>query len=67
MGKGYAFEIANATMRYAETELKLQTILAITDPENQRSIRLLEKIGLLFVKTTVNPVDQKALMLFSTN
>lgn len=66
-GSGYAFEIASATINYAKDNLNLKTILAITVPTNRRSIRLLEKLGLKFIKTICTPVDNEELMLFSTN
>jgi len=66
MGKGYAFEIANATINYAKDHLNLKTILAITVPNNKRSRQLLEKIGLKFTKTIYTPIDNEELMLFST-
>jgi len=66
MGKGYAFEIADAVINYAKNSLKLKTIFAITVPTNKRSIQLLEKIGLKFSKTIYTPVDNEELMLFST-
>lgn len=47
-GKGYAIEIAQATMDYAKTKLNITTLCAITHPENATSIRLLGKIGMRF-------------------
>lgn len=49
-GRGYAHESAAAVMRHARETLRLSRIVAITSPENERSIRLLEKIGLRFDK-----------------
>jgi [ribosomal protein S5]-alanine N-acetyltransferase len=46
--KGYAFEAASAIMGYAADELNLNTVLAITAPENPTSIRVLEKLGFRF-------------------
>jgi RimJ/RimL family protein N-acetyltransferase len=66
-GLGYAFEIANATMQYANDKLNIKTILAITVPQNKKSIQLLEKIGLTFSKTIFTPVDNEELMLFTTS
>jgi RimJ/RimL family protein N-acetyltransferase len=43
--KGYALESASAVMAYASEELGLKRVAAITDVDNQSSIRLLEKIG----------------------
>lgn len=45
-GKGYVFEAAQATINYAQSELKIKTLLAITKEENIRSISLLERLGL---------------------
>ena len=64
-GKGYAFEIANATLAYASGQLKLPTIYAITVPGNIRSISLLEKIGLKFIKKINAPKDNEELLLYS--
>ena len=66
MGLGYAFEIAKATISYAKDNLKVKTILAITVPANQRSIQLLERIGLRFSRIICTPADNQELMLFST-
>jgi RimJ/RimL family protein N-acetyltransferase len=50
MGQGYAFEIAEQTLRYAKDQLNINKILAITNPENKASIKLLGKLGLTFQK-----------------
>lgn len=65
MGKGYAFEIANATMIFAKEELKFDKIVAITVSYNKNSIRLLEKIGLKYIKPYFLPYEDEELMLFS--
>lgn len=64
-GKGYAYEIANATMRFAKNELKLSPIFAITLPHNKPSIKLLEKIGLKYSRTFSFPGENEELMLYS--
>ena len=64
-GKGYAFEIANATMIFAKEELKFDKIVAITVSYNKNSIRLLEKIGLKYIKPYFLPYEDEELMLFS--
>ena len=48
--KGYAVEAALAVKKYARDGIGLRRLVAITDPENQASIRLLEKLGLRFEK-----------------
>lgn len=45
-GKGYAFESTNAIVNHSKIFLGLEKLLAIVLPENQRSIRLLEKLGM---------------------
>ncbi len=64
-GKGYAFEIASATMNYAKDKLNISKILAITLAENSKSILLLEKIGLKFIKTFCFPNSEEELLLYS--
>jgi RimJ/RimL family protein N-acetyltransferase len=66
MGKGYAFEIACATLIYASNTLKIPTICAIVVPENNRSIKLLEKIGMTFMKRVQLPPNHEELLLYST-
>ena len=66
MGQGYAYEIASATLKHATEVLGMKRIIAITVPNNIRSIRLLEKIGLRFEKNVILPNDEAELMLFST-
>ena len=65
-GKGYAFEIAAATMNYAKETLLLPVIWAITVAYNQPSIKLLERIGFTFEKVIRLPDDEEELLLYST-
>lgn len=64
-GKGFAFEIAKATILYAKEQLKLATIFGITVSYNIHSIHLLTKIGMRFLKIINLPDDPEELMLFS--
>ena len=66
-GNGYAFEIASATMSYANNNLGLEDIVAITSADNEHSIRLLNKIGLGFEKMIKLAQDEENLMLFTQN
>ncbi|PWT90557.1 MAG: GNAT family N-acetyltransferase [Blastocatellia bacterium] len=45
---GYALEAATGVMRYATETLKINRVVAITEPTNETSARLLEKLGLRF-------------------
>jgi len=47
-GQGFAFEAAKAVMNDARESLKLSRILAIVNPDNDASIKLLERLGLKF-------------------
>ena len=65
-GKGYAYEAAKQLLAYAHTNLKDQKILAITSPQNKRSQRLLDKLG-MFKKGLVSMGDvSKEVLLYST-
>jgi RimJ/RimL family protein N-acetyltransferase len=47
-GRGYAYEAASAVLAYGNNTLGLERIVAIVSPGNDRSIKLLEKLGLQF-------------------
>ena len=46
--RGYAVEAAAATVEYGLKKVGLKRVVAITAPDNQGSIRVLERIGLRF-------------------
>ena len=62
--KGYAYESASAMMDYGRNVLKLPRIVAITSPDNESSIRVLEKIGLRFDKLVTLGHDGQESKLF---
>jgi RimJ/RimL family protein N-acetyltransferase len=45
---GYGLESAAAVMKFGHSNLKIDTIVAFVNPDNDRSIRLLERLGLYF-------------------
>ena len=47
-GKGYATEAAAASIEYGFTTLALPRIVAVVDPANTASCRVIEKIGLTY-------------------
>jgi RimJ/RimL family protein N-acetyltransferase len=61
---GYAFEAAEAVMRYGREVLRLSRVLAITTLDNESSGRLLGKIGLSFRRNIV--LGDETLKLFSS-
>jgi RimJ/RimL family protein N-acetyltransferase len=66
-GQGYAYEAASAMMTYAQETIGLNRVVAITMPDNQRSITLLTKLGLSFVDMLRLGEDQPEVMLFAWN
>ena len=65
-GKGFAFEAADAVMKYGASDLKLKKIHAICMETNVKSVRLLHRLG--FQKSGVIQPDKdgEELLLFST-
>lgn len=47
-GKGFAVEASEAFLDYGFKELKVEKIVAVTDPENRNSRRVMEKLGMTF-------------------
>ncbi|HJS20828.1 MAG TPA: GNAT family N-acetyltransferase [Anaerolineales bacterium] len=63
--KGYAFEAALAMKQHARDVLGLRRMVAIVDPQNLSSIRLLEKLGMKFERMVKLSEDDIDLELFS--
>jgi ribosomal-protein-alanine N-acetyltransferase len=63
-GHGYAYEAAVEVVRQAREELSLTRIAAITLPDNQRSVALLEKLGMRLERTIRLPGEQADLSLY---
>jgi len=62
--KGYAIESVLALMEYAKNIVRLQRVVAIVDPANQGSIRVLKKAGFQFEKMVRLSDDDIELKLF---
>jgi RimJ/RimL family protein N-acetyltransferase len=65
-GMGYAFEAAAHTLQHAREVLMLERILAVTLPSNERSIHLLEKLGLKNEVTISFSGSSDELLLYAT-
>jgi RimJ/RimL family protein N-acetyltransferase len=65
--RGYAGEAALVMKAYAKDEIGLKRIVAITDPANESSIRVLERIGLRYERTIRLSADDIELKLFSVD
>ena len=64
-GKGYAYEIAGATMNHAKHFWNISKISGITITDNVSSIQLLEKLGLNFARKIYMPDSKEELLLYS--
>ena len=64
--RGYGFESAVAVMQYGRHVLGLKRIVAITDPDNVGSIRLLQKIGLSFDRMIKLADDSREVSLLAS-
>ncbi|MGK2858051.1 MAG: GNAT family N-acetyltransferase [Thermoanaerobaculia bacterium] len=63
-GKGYALEAAAAVLAHGRDALGQRRIVAITTPDNDSSVRLLEKLGMNFERTIRMPGDTEDVKLF---
>mgnify|MGYP002508282232 FL=1 len=52
-GRGYAYEVCSAILSYARDELLMERVQALVRPENERSLRLCEKLGFTAAGETV--------------
>lgn len=65
--KGYALESASAVRTYGINALGLKRIVAITNPDNDGSIRVLEKIGLKYERMIRLSDDGPEIKLFAAD
>ena len=63
-GQGYADEAAHGVLQHARQHLGLQRVAAITNPDNARSVRLLEKLGLKFIRKLQLTADASVVSLY---
>jgi RimJ/RimL family protein N-acetyltransferase len=64
-GKGFAVESAAAVLARARDVLGIRRVLAITDPDNAASIRVLERIGMLREGSVRMPGEELDLALYA--
>jgi RimJ/RimL family protein N-acetyltransferase len=63
-GRGYATEGAAASLRYGFDVLDLPEIVAIYEPENVASGRVMQKIGMRLDRTTIIPEDRTTVHVY---
>lgn len=66
-GRGYAYEAAAAAKRHAREALGLPRLYAIVNPDNDASIRVLEKLGLRFEHPVRLEGEASDISLFSAD
>ena len=66
-GRGYAYEAAMETLRFAQEGLRHTAVAAITVSYNARSIALIEKLGLAYHKTIRPPDDTEDVRVYYTS
>ncbi|MDQ2917213.1 MAG: GNAT family N-acetyltransferase [Pseudomonadota bacterium] len=66
-GNGYAFEAASATARIGWETFGLARMVAITTPDNDNSVRLLEKLGFRFERIVRLAADAPEVMLYAAH
>ncbi|MDQ6651930.1 MAG: GNAT family N-acetyltransferase [Acidobacteriota bacterium] len=62
---GYAYEAASAALSYGTKVIGLKRMVAITNPDNVASIKLLEKLGLRFESMIELPEGGPKIKLFA--
>ena len=63
--RGFASEAAAVVMNYAEQTVKLKRIVAITSPDNDASIKLLQRMGFTFECVITLAKDRESVKLFA--
>ena len=61
---GFGSESSIAILELAKTKFKLNKVLAITTPDNNNSIKLLEKLKFFYEKRVKPFEDDEELLLF---
>jgi RimJ/RimL family protein N-acetyltransferase len=64
-GKGYCYEAASAVLAMGRNTYGLDRIVAITSVDNDRSIRVLERLGMRFERMITLPDSPSEVRLFS--
>ncbi|MGD8442457.1 MAG: GNAT family N-acetyltransferase [Desulfobacterales bacterium] len=63
--RGFAYEAAEAVLKYGHTTLGIKKIVGLTSADNLGSIKLLKKLGMDFEKTVKMSDDDAETVLYS--
>ena len=66
-GQGYGVESAQAVLDYGRKVLGMRRVVAITSPDNQDSIKLLQRIGFRFERMLRMADDDEEVNLFAAD
>jgi len=61
-GAGFAYEASQAVINYAQEDLRLKKLQAITVPHNRTSIQLLEKLNFVFKEEIIDEEGEELLL-----
>ena len=64
-GRGYGFEAASAVVAHARVDARLNRLTALVSPQNIASVRLIEKLGMMFEKMVRIPGDTADVRLYA--
>jgi len=62
-GQGFALEAARAVLAYGQSAFGLQRVVAVVQPDNAASLRVLERLGFAFERMIAWPGDATPLKL----
>lgn len=65
-GQGFATEAATTLLQYGYGKLKLDKIVATVFPQNTASVRVLEKVGLVFERAVILAGSTQTLWLYQS-
>jgi RimJ/RimL family protein N-acetyltransferase len=63
--RGFAYEAAEAILKYGRSTLGIDKIVGLTSPDNFASIKLLKKLGMEFEKTVKMADDDPGTVLYA--
>ncbi|KAA5827620.1 GNAT family N-acetyltransferase [Algibacter amylolyticus] len=64
-GIGIGYEASKEVIKLAKQQFKLKRLVAIINPDNKKSIKLIEKLGFTFEKLVKPFADDEELLLFA--
>jgi len=66
-GKGYATEAARAALNFAIIDKGLASVVSIHQLGNEASGRIMQKLGMTFLKQTIDPSCQRPVKVYELN